>query len=726
MKRNGKVFALALGTLMAVSVFAACGGGQEEPDDDVGGVSVASARICYDNLGKGYVSEADKQAVVKGATNLKAYNAEGDSVPASEIATYNEKSGLFTAVSEGRVLYTLPDGSRNRLDVLPAYTTDPGNQYSGNVNNDTNKTSGAAHLGNTHDPSFIEVNNNGNPEYYLFSTGWNTGNDIHISYDGMLTWEYIGKPTTSGDFSDPDIFPQDLKSWMNASNNNSDISWWAPDIVEAKGGGYWFYTCLTMSDEVQKRTQHSGSSVSPSTYYSQACIVMYHFEKIATDENGKFDGGTVEYKGVLMQSAIPQNGQGAIDVNGIDPQIITSPDGKMYMAYGSFGTGNWIIELDPETGLRKDGDNEFHDWEWVRRERNKVVTGDETQIGTMTLSANKIYTDFMGGKTVQSGYYGTLISLGAMEGPTLNRHDNVKVADETATYDKNGEPQNVTGKTFYYTMHSYNWLASNYQMWGGRSESVWGTYRSTGGGLVYNNDVGRADNQGNKYMGAFRWRDDAKSESCKEYDFVLPGHNDIYTTKNNINMAAYINRTFDGGSEKFLVQLHQYYLNSKGDICINLNRYGNEIDRGVSEEELFALTDNGKFEMVALTNAQDATIISPGNNASLQSINNVSFGVRLDKDTHKIFRDDQEIGSFVMYGRGYIKFTFTETLKGSGSYDTGETVYYGVVRPTWLANQNRSGFTISCMGNTQNKQNMAMFMNSYPSNDLSGSGFVGE
>ena len=82
-------------------------------------------------------------------------------------------------------------------------------------------------------------------------------------------------------------------------------------------------------------------------------------------------------------------------------------------------------------------------------------------------------------------------------------------------------------------------------------------------------------------------------------------------------------------------------------------------------------------------------------------------------DNGKIIRGGAEIGDWLMYGKGYIKFTFHETLKGTGVYDSGETVYYGVVRPSWLGNRNQSGFTISCLGHGGEKQNMAMFMNSY-------------
>ncbi len=594
--------------------------------------------------------------------------------------------------------------------------TNPGNQYKGNVD-DTSLENGAQFLGNTHDPSFIETTDPyGNPVYYLFSTGWGVGNDVHVSYDGMLNWEYVGKTTQANDYDNADIFPEELKEWMNSTNNGGDLQWWAPDIVEAQGGGYWFYTCLVMADSrMPNLTSTKPASFTPSNVrYSRACIVMYHINDLEDIGNE----GAVEYKGVLMQSAIPQNSVGGIDINGIDPQIIYDTQGNMYMAFGSFGTGNWMIELDAKTGLRKDGVNDWHEWEQIRTYRNEVVSGDGEKVGSGNLTETHVYAEFTEKKVYEHPYYGRMLSLGAMEAPVIARHDGVKIADETAEYNAQGEPVNVDGKTYYYSMHSYNGLQHNYQMWGGRSESVQGAYLSTGGGIVYNVNVGESANEGNKYMGGFDWQASSKVSSCKEYAACLTGHNDLYTTVNGVNMAAYIVRKHTATTQ-FMVQNHQYYLNSMGDICINPNRYGGEIDRSVSEEELFALTDGGKFEMVVLTNAADWN-----RNGSSGTINNLSQTVTLNKDTHQIMRGGSAIGSWVMYGKGYIKFTFTQTLKGSNSADSGETVYYGVVRPSWLANRNQSGFTISCMGNTQgNKRSVAMFMNSYST--ISGEGLQG-
>lgn len=698
MKRYQTVLALAVCSVMALSMFAACGETDDKPDDGVQDNAV-TRRICYDNLGGGYLSEADTKVAVAGAKSIKGYDAYGQAVSDySTIATYT--NGVFTAKSAGTIVYEGKDGE-GRLQVVPAYVTDPGNQYKGNRNEDTSLTNGAAYLGHTHDPSFLEVETQGGSVYYLFSTGWGTGNDVHVSYDGMLTWEYSGKTTVTKDYSNAAIFPEDLKTWMNSTNNSGDIQWWAPDIVEAKDGGYWFYTCLVMADDRMPYLSPTTADTPGNVRYSRACIVMYHISDLSTIG----EGNTLEYKGVLMQSAIPQNGLGGIDINGIDPQIIYDTDGKMYMSYGSFGTGNWMIELDPETGLRKDGDNEFHDWEWIRDQRNTVVSGSADNTGTTDFTKTHVYKEFTQNGKFEHDYYGKMISLGAMEAPIIARHDNVKIADETAEYGADGEPAGVTAKTYYYSMHSYNGLSDNYQMWGGRSESVWGQYKSVGGGIVYNVNIGVDANEGNKYMGGFKWRDESKVEGCKEINIVLPGHNDLYTANNGAHYAAYITRTFDYGTEEHPVQIHQYYLNSMGDICINPNRFGGEIDRSVSKEELLHYTDGGKFEMVVLTNSADWS-------KATKEIKNVSFEVVLGEDG-TVTRDGSAIGNWTMYGKGYIKFTFNETLKGTGSYDSGETVYYGVVRPAWLGNRNQSGFTISCMGHSGEKQNMAMFMNSY-------------
>ncbi len=650
MKTTQKVFALAIGSVMALSLFAGCGGSEKTP---------TAARICYDNLDTGYVSAADTTYTLKNVTSMTAVDGDGKEVDAATVAKY--ENNTFTAVSEGVVTCTMKDGSKFRLEVTPAYVTDPGNQYSGTTAD--YGTMGSL-LGSCHDPSLIEVEENGAPAYYIFSTGWDTGNEIRRSTD-LITWEYRGKATTA------QTKIRDIEDWIGGSNATGFVHWWAPDIVPASGGGYWLYTCCVSN----------GYKKIDRTEYSMACIVLFSSDTL---EEGSFT-----YEGVLAQSVIPNTGEGQLDVNAIDPQIIYDPEGNMFMAYGSFGTGNWMLELDPKTGLRKDGvykDGEFYDVDTIRDYRDKAVED---------------YTDFREGYDVKHEYYGTMISYGAEEGPVIARHDNVKIADETATYDENGEPKDGKGKTYYYSMHSYNPLASGYQMWGGRSESVWGKYLSVNGKYIINHNPGNANNSGNKYTGGFIWAD--KSQGNTSTDIIYPGHNDLFTTSAGTNIAAYITRT-DTYKQLgivqdtvFMVQLHQYYLNSLGDIVINPNRYGAEIDRSVSADELFACTDGGKFKMVTLAN----------DNAVKTSVEVVLAQDASGSNSGTVSKGGSKIGTWVMYGKGYIKFDFDAKLEGSK-----ETVYYGVVRPAWLDDQNRSGFTVTCMGHTEDLNfNTAMFMN---------------
>ena len=642
MKKLSKVISLALGSVLALSLLTGCKNAAEEP---------TAARICFDNLGAGFLSEADTKVVVEGAESVSSVDADGNAVSDPDtIATYDEATGTVTAVSEGVLTLTLKGGDKFRVEVVPAYPTDPGNQYDGTA---LDHSQSGDLLGGCHDPSLIEVEEDGAPAYYIVSTGWDHGNEIRRSTD-LLTWEYLGKTTESDS-----ILPQKLIDWIGGTNDSGFVQWWAPDIVAAPDGGYWLYTCCVSDALVNV----------DGTNYSKACIILM--------ESDTIEPGSFVYKGVLMQSCIPDGTEGLIDVNSIDPQIIYDTDGKMYMAYGSFGTGNWMLELDPKTGLRKDKmykKDTFYSWQEVRGFRDEAV---------------EKYSNFLYGEEVSTEYYGSMISQGAMEAPVIARHDNVTVSDENGVIEE--------GKTYYYSMHSYNGLNVAYQMWGGRSESVWGRYTSVNGGGVYNQAPGNLANEGNMYMGSFTWKD--KAAGSKETDIALPGHNDLFTTSSGLDLAAYITRTYtyNPASAVFMVQLHQYYLNSFGDLCINPNRYGGEIDRSVSKEELFRFTDGGRFKLVALSNS------SISGSGAVQSVE-----VMLSEDG-KISYNGTQVGGWLMYGDGYIKLTFDAANVIPGT--TVETVYYGVVRPAWLYEQNRSGFTVTAMGHTTGKRSCALFMN---------------
>ena len=200
MRKMHKIFALALGSVLSLSAFAACGGGDVNSTGDA-----QNYQICFDNLDDSIsLDSSATQVAIADANVVAAYDEDGNPVNDWEsIATY--ENGVFTGVSAGRVRYQLSDGTTGNIEVVAAYPTNPDYDYAGNAL-DFSETGdqGEKVLGRTHDPSLIEVRNErGESIYYMFSTGWSDqsvyngvttyGNAIHVSYDGMKTWEFLGR-----------------------------------------------------------------------------------------------------------------------------------------------------------------------------------------------------------------------------------------------------------------------------------------------------------------------------------------------------------------------------------------------------------------------------------------------------------------------------------------------------------------------------------------------------
>ena len=81
MKKTQKILALSLGSLLAVSVFAACNG--TKPEGGTAPEAGYYGRICYDNLNADYVSAADSQIAVSGkVSDLVGIDADGKEVSA--------------------------------------------------------------------------------------------------------------------------------------------------------------------------------------------------------------------------------------------------------------------------------------------------------------------------------------------------------------------------------------------------------------------------------------------------------------------------------------------------------------------------------------------------------------------------------------------------------------------------------------------------------------------
>jgi arabinan endo-1,5-alpha-L-arabinosidase len=157
-----------------------------------------------------------------------------------------------------------------------------------------------------HDPSTIVVENG---FFWVFGTGKRI---LTAKSTDLLAWTRLGSALTEPPAWATEIAP-----------GNKAAHYWAPDVIKI-GERYHLYYSVS---EFGKNTSAIGLSTSPS------------LDPASPDHRW-------QDRGIVLRSGAGD------DFNAIDPSVLLDADGRLWMAYGSFWRGLFLIELDPATGLR--------------------------------------------------------------------------------------------------------------------------------------------------------------------------------------------------------------------------------------------------------------------------------------------------------------------------------------------------------------------------------------
>lgn len=154
----------------------------------------------------------------------------------------------------------------------------------------------------------------------------------------------------------------DVWAWSNASNNNYDMdgNMWAPDIIYNEKMQKWcMYFSINGDNWLSSIVLLTADRIN-GPYVYQGPVVFSGFYNTSTA------GPT--YKSTDLELALgtqnslpsrynPRNNKGDLTwgnrwPNCIDPCVFFDEEGKLWMTYGSWSGGIWMLELDEETGLR--------------------------------------------------------------------------------------------------------------------------------------------------------------------------------------------------------------------------------------------------------------------------------------------------------------------------------------------------------------------------------------
>ncbi|WP_196427117.1 LamG-like jellyroll fold domain-containing protein [Paenibacillus woosongensis] len=394
-----------------------------------------------------------------------------------------------------------------------------------------------------HDPSIIKDGGT----YYVF------GSHIEAAKSAdLMNWtRFTNGYETPGNVIFGDLSANLAGSFAWAGENDSDskggFSVWAPDVVwnehyvneDGTTGAYMMYYSAS-STYIRSAIGYAVSKNIEGPYQYVDTIVYSGFTRndaydADSQVNKKWTNTNLQAlidNGILAGSNpnwFNSNGSynNSMYPNAIDATLFTDSSGRLWMTYGSWSGGIFVLELDPQTGRAmypgQDG-----------------VTAD--------------------GRIIDR-YFGTKIAGGytkSGEGPYI-------------IYDK------ATG--YYFLNVTYGWLGADggYNMRLFRATEPDGPYVDAAG----NNAVlpGNTDNSpyGIKMIGNFLFeRQVGEPGTGIGYGYASPGHNSVYFEEETGKYFLLFHTRFPQRGEAHELRVHQMFLNKDGWLVVAPERYAGE------------------------------------------------------------------------------------------------------------------------------------------------------
>lgn len=326
-----------------------------------------------------------------------------------------------------------------------------------------------------HDPSVIKVNDT----YYIFGS--------HLAAaksKDLMQWELIDSGVRNDNKIIPNVFTELAETFEWAQTNTL----WAPHVVLLKNGKFYMYYCACKGD-------------SPLSALG-----------IAVADNVE---GPYRNLGIILKSGMKGTSEDGTPYdatkhpNVVDPHVFYDKEGKLWMVYGSYSGGIFILQLDPETGLPLPGQGYG----------KKLVGGNHSRIEGPFILYNP-----------QTDYYYLFLSFGGL---ASDGGYNIRVA----------RSKNPDGP--YYDSEGHDMIECK-----GKEGSFF--------------DDASIEPYGVKLIGNFLFDTNPQNVNGPGYGYVSPGHNSAYYDPQTGKYYLIFHTRFPGKVEQHEVRVHQLFFNEDG------------------------------------------------------------------------------------------------------------------------------------------------------------------
>ena len=349
-----------------------------------------------------------------------------------------------------------------------------------------------------HDPSIIKAGGT----FYIFGSHLAAAKSADL-----MSWEQLNSSVYEGNPIIPDVLTEMSEGLAWAETD----TFWAGDVIQLPDGKFYMYYSMCKGDSPRSVLGYAVADKVEGPYKNKGIILKSGMWN-DTSEDGTIYDATVH-------------------PNVVDPNVFYDKDGILWMVYGSYSGGIFIMRMNPETGLPYEGQGYG----------KRLLGNNHSRIEAPYMMYSK-----------ETDYYYLFLSYGGLDS---TGGYNIRVA---RSKNPDGPFLDSEGKNMIDAFGAYGTLFDD------ASIAPYGV----------------------KLMGNFQM-DNVDGEIANiGTGYVSPGHNSTYIDPDSGKMFIIFHTRFPSRGEAHEVRVHQMLMNSEGWPVIAPHRYAGETAGSVTEDQI--------------------------------------------------------------------------------------------------------------------------------------------